>query len=122
MQKKLLKPFVTYWRTVKDHAKAKLAHHKHKTVLAACQLLADLITNAAIVVGILFVTFLTSITLSFALSIFFGSHVMGFLAATLCLTLAALMILWKRQVVENYFAGPTIIRYFEKRQEHHKNG
>ncbi len=122
MQKKLLTILNTYWRSVKDHAKAKLERQKHRTVLAIYQLLADLITNAAIVIGMLFVIFLTSITLSFALSIFFGSHVMGFLAATLCLTLAALMIVWKRHFVERYFAGLTIVRYFEKREEQHKRG
>jgi uncharacterized protein YacL len=82
-----------------------------------CKLTADLITNAAIVVGILLVIFLTSITLSFSLSVFFSSHVLGFLAATLILTLIALLVVWKREAVNRYFAGLTIARYFEKRHE-----
>jgi len=117
MHKKLRRPFVTYWITAKNRAKARLRTQKYRVVLAVCKLLADLITNASIVVCLLLVIFLTSITLSFSLSIFFGSHVLGFFAATLCLTLAALMVLWKRNRVENYFAGLTIARYFEKRAE-----
>ncbi|SOD12650.1 hypothetical protein [Pedobacter xixiisoli] len=116
MQKKLRQLFVNYWNTAKNHAKARIQAQKYKVVLAIFKLLADLITNASIVVCLLLVIFLTSITLSFSLSVFFGSHVLGFLAATLTLTLAALLVLWKRKKVENYFAGLTIARYFEKRR------
>lgn len=114
MKKKLLSLFPNYWRAVKRHIKARLKIQKYRSVLAVSQLLADLITNATIVLILLLVIFLTSITLSFSLSVFFGSHVLGFLAATLCLTLAALLVLWKRSRVETYFAGLTIARYFEK--------
>ena len=117
MQKKLFKFFTTYWITAKERAKAKLRAQKYRFVLSICKLTADLITNATIVVGLLLVIFLTSITLSFSLSVFFNSHVLGFLAATLILTLIALMVLWKRETVNRYFAGLTIARYFEKRHE-----
>lgn len=117
MQKKLRQLFVTYWNAARRHAKTRIRIQKYRFVLAVCKLLADLITNASIVVCLLLVIFLTSITLSFSLSVFFGSHVLGFLAATMCLTLAALMVLWKRKSVENYFASLTIARYFEKRRE-----
>lgn len=114
MQKKLRNFFTTYWETAKRRAKAQLRVQKYQTVRAISSLLADLITNATIVIGILSVIFLTSITLSFSLSIVFKSHVLGFLAATLFLTLAALLILWQRPNVERYFANLTIARYFEK--------
>ena len=120
MQRKLRQLFVIYWNTVKNHAEARLKEQKYKAVIATCKLLADLITNASIVFCLLLVIFLTSITLSFSLSVFFRSHIMGFLAATLCLTLAALMIIWKRKRVEHYFASLTIARYFEKRREAHR--
>lgn len=117
MQKKLYKLFTTYWQTVKERAKSKLRIQKYRFVLSVCKLTADLITNAVIVVGILLVIFLTSITLSFSLSVFFNSHVLGFLAATLILTLIALLVLWRKEAVNRYFAGLTIARYFEKRHE-----
>lgn len=117
MQKKLQHFFTTYWKTAKRRAKTQLRRQKYRTVRAISALLADLITNAAIVVGILLVIFLTSITLSFSLSVVFRSHVLGFLGATLCLTLAALLVLWQRPRVERYFAGLTIARYFEKLKE-----
>lgn len=117
MQKKLFKLFTNYWETAKERAKTKLRIHKYRLVLSVCKLIADLITNAVIVVGILLVIFLTSITLSFSLSVFFSSHVLGFLASTLILSLTALIVLWKREAVNRYFAGLTIARYFEKRHE-----
>lgn len=117
MQKKLFKFFTTYWITVKERTKTKLRVQKYRFVLSVCKLTADLITNATIVVGLLLVIFLTSITLSFSLSVFFNSHVLGFLAATLVLTLIALLVLWRKEAVNRYFAGITIARYFEKRHE-----
>ncbi len=117
MQRKLFKYFTSYWFAAKRRAKQRLRIQKYRFVLSVCKLTADLITNAAIVVGILLVIFLTSITLSFSLSVFFSSHVLGFLAATLILTLIALLVVWKREAVNRYFAGLTIARYFEKRHE-----
>lgn len=114
MKKKLLSIFPNYWRAVKRHVKVRLKIQKYRAVLAVGQLLADLITNATIVLILLLVIFLTSITLSFSLSVFFESHVLGFLAATFFLSLAALLVLWKRSKVETYFAGLTLARYFEK--------
>ncbi len=117
MQKKLRSFLMIYWETAKRRVKAQLRAQRYKTVRAVSALLADLITNAAIVVGILSVIFLISITLSFSLAMIFKSHVLGFLGSTLCLTLAALLVLWQRPRVERYFAGLTIARYFEKLKE-----
>lgn len=114
MQKKLRSPFRNYWKKAKRRLKAKLRHQRYRTVRAVSALLADLITNTMIVIGLLAVIFLTAITLSFSLSIFLGSHVLGFLAATVCLSLIALWVLWQRPKIDNYFAGLTIARYFEK--------
>ncbi len=117
MQKKLRSFFITYWETAKRRVKAQLRKQRYQTVRAISSLLADLITNATIVVGILLVIFLICMTLSFSLSIVFKSHVLGFLAATLCLTLVALLVLWQRSKIDRYFVGLTISRYFEKVKE-----
>jgi len=126
MQKKLLKPLLIHWKKVKRDTERKILRFKYRAILNVFQLLADLITNASIIVIVLLVIFLGSITLSFSLSVFFDSHVKGFLAATLLLTLAALIVLWKRPSVENYFAGLAIARYFEKlhqsQKTDHNNG
>ncbi len=117
MQKKLRSPFRNYWKKVKRRLKAKLRNQRYRTVRAVSSLLADLVTNTVIVIGLLSVVFLIAITLSFSLSIFLGSHVLGFLAATLCLSLIALWVLWQRPKIDRYFVGLTIARYFEKIKE-----
>jgi len=117
MQKKLLKPLLSYWAKFKKQTDSRLRRLKYQVILQIFKLIADLITNATIVILLLLVIFMTSITLSFSLSVFFGSHVKGFFAATLCLTLAACLMIWKRPAVNNYFAGLTISRYFEKLRE-----
>lgn len=117
MQKKLLKPLLLFLTKFKNQISRRLLRLKYQAVLQMFKLLADLITNATIVVFILLVIFMTSITLSFSLSVFFDSHVKGFFAATLCLTLAALVMIWKRPSVNSYFAGLAITRYFEKLKE-----
>ena len=123
MQKKLLLSFNDYRKNLKKQIDEKLRAKKYKTVLNTYQILADIITNTSIVLLILLVIFLMSIMLSFSFSVFFDSHVKGFLAATFSLTLLALLVLWKRPVVERYFAGIGIARYFEKlkKAENQKN-
>ncbi|RWU10917.1 hypothetical protein [Pedobacter chitinilyticus] len=117
MQKNLRSPLKNYWKKAKRRIKAKLRTQRYRTIHAISSLVADLITNTVIIVGLLLVIFLTAVTLSFSLSIFLGSHVLGFLGATICLSLVALGLLWQRPKVERYFAGLTITRYFEKIKE-----
>lgn len=117
MQKKLRSPFRNYWKKAKHRFKAKLRHQRYRTVRAVSALLADLFTNTVIVIGLLSVIFLAAITLSFSLSIFLGSHVLGFLAATVCLSLIALWAVWQKPKIDRYFVGLTIARYFEKIKE-----
>lgn len=115
MQKKLPLLIANRFDTLKNNAKATLKIQKHKTLGIVWCLLANLLTKTSIIFAFLVVIFLVIVTLSFSLSLFFGSHVKGFMAATFCLTLLFLMLLWKPNVLRRYFTEIGIARYFEKR-------
>lgn len=115
MQKKLLHLLGNRFTTLKNRAKAKLNIQQHKTLGTLWHLLANLLTKTSIIFAFLVVIFLIIVTLSFSLSLFFGSHVKGFMTATFCLTLLFLIPLWKPNVLRRYFVEIGIARYFEKR-------
>lgn len=115
MQKKLLHLIGNRFDILKNRAETRLNIQKHKTLGTLWHLLASLLTNTAIIFAFLLVIFLIIATLSFSLSIFLGSHIKGFMAATFCLTLLFLIPIWKRNALKRYLVGIGIAQYFEKR-------
>lgn len=117
MQQQIPKNLNALWNDVKDYLSIRREILKLTALEKVFKLMADLVTNTAVVLSLLMAFLAAAITLAFYLSYLLNSYTRGFGCATIFFTLLACLILWKKLAVEKFIAGIAIRRYFEKHCE-----
>lgn len=117
MQIKVPKDLTGGWSDIQSYFKIRFEMLKLAVIEKGAKLAADLITNSIVVFSLLMAFLAGSVTLAFYLSALLKSYAVGFGCTSVIFTLAALLIGWKKTVIENFIAGLVIRRYFTKHHE-----
>ncbi len=114
MEKDTPADFNALWCDVRNYFRIRLELLKLNVMERGFKLAADLITNTIVLLCLLMAFLALAITLAFYLSELVNSYTKGFGCAAIFFTLLACLMLWKKAVVEKFFTGVAIRRYFEK--------
>lgn len=106
------------WEKFKTYALLKVEIIKLGLVEKSAKLTADLLSTFLLGFFLVMVFLVASITFAFYLSALTGSYVTGFGCASVVFMLLALLVTWRKTLVEKIIAGIAIKRYFIRHCEH----
>lgn len=110
------------WNNSKTYIGKRLEYFRLKTIEKIAKITADLLSGLLFIFLLSLAVIAAAISLSFYLSELLGSYPSGFGCAAVFFLTGSLVIMWKKQRLEQWIGNTSVKRYFERHCKDQEEG